>query len=190
MNRIEYLLEFWFGSAADENQKPRPIWFGKDPAFDHRIRSLFLGDYEQVAAGLLEAWKDSAAGCLALILLLDQFPRNMFRGTAQAFATDAAALCLARHALEHGIDQKLPSVRRMFIYLPFEHSESLEDQLCSERLFEQFRREPHMQSSIAYAIKHRQVIERFGRFPHRNIILGRASSAEEITFLSQAGSSF
>lgn len=190
MNRVEYILDFWFGSSSEENPKPRQIWFHKDPVFDRHIRTQFLGDYSKASAGELDHWQDSAAGCLALILLLDQFPRNMFRGSAQAFATDDSALRLAHHARERGFDQKLPPIKRMFIYLPFEHSENLEDQLHSVRLFEQFRSEPAMESTIVYAIKHGQIIERFGRFPHRNAILGRISTPEEEAFLSLPGASF
>jgi uncharacterized protein (DUF924 family) len=172
------LLEFWFKRAPKD-------WFAKNPAFDEEIRTRFLGLYEQGARGGLERWKDSARGCLALVVLLDQFPRNMFRDTPRAFAADPLALDAARHAVASGYDRDLRPAERMFLYLPFEHSESLADQ---ERCCELMK--PLGAEQLDWALKHREIIGRFGRFPHRNAILGRASTPEEIEFLKQPGSGF
>jgi uncharacterized protein (DUF924 family) len=149
-----------------------------------------MPDYTQAQAGNLDSWKNSPQSCLALILLLDQFPRHMFRGTPQAFATDWQALSAAQYAIAQGYDRELLPVQRWFIYLPFEHSENLDHQNQSVSLFEQLSDDPDSADTIQYAIRHRKVILRFGRFPHRNAILGRVSTAQEEEFLQQPGSSF
>jgi uncharacterized protein (DUF924 family) len=191
MSQAEKILDFWFGQPGQEIYgKPRQIWFAKKPEFDLEVRSRFLSDYEQAAAGNLDEWKDSPLSCLALILLLDQFPRNMFRGTAQAFATDWQALSTAQYAVAQAYDRKLLPVQRWFIYCPFEHSENLEHQNQAVALFGQLGDDPDSADTINYAIRHREVILRFGRFPHRNEILGRVSTPEEEEFLQQPGSSF
>jgi uncharacterized protein (DUF924 family) len=187
MSSIDEILDFWFAQGKEaEYAQRRRVWFRKDPSFDQAIRTRFRTDYEQAAAGKLNDWQESAQGCLALILLLDQFPRNMFRGEAQSFATDDQALKVAQYAIAQGFDQKLPPIRRMFIYLPFEHSENVEHQHQAVQWMQQLQ----IEDVTAYAIKHRAVIERFGRFPHRNKILGRLNTAEEEEFLQQPGSSF
>ena len=185
------VLAFWFGTADDPAfASPRKTWFGRDPAFDADIRDRFGDLYERAAAGEFDHWRDDAASCLALILLFDQFPRNMFRGTPKAFATDARALALARHAVARSYDRGMPPAHRTFFYLPFEHSESLADQHRAVALFEAVEPHPGREEGIRYAILHRDIIARFGRFPHRNPILGRDSTAEEIAFLQQPDSSF
>lgn len=191
MSQATKILEFWFGQPEQANYgKPRKIWFVKNPEFDREVRIQFLTNYEQAAAGKLNDWKNSPLSCLALILLLDQFPRNMFRGTVQAFATDSQALATAKYADAQGYDRDLLPVQRWFIYCPFEHSENLEDQDRAVTLFEQLSDDPDSAEAIDYAVRHREVILRFGRFPHRNAILGRASTPEEEEFLQQPGSSF
>lgn len=191
MSQAEKILDFWFGQPEQANYgKPRQIWFIKKPAFDLEVRTRFLTDYEQAAAGKLDDWKNSAQSCLALILLLDQFSRNMFRGTPQAFATDWQALSASQYAVSQGYDRDLLPVQRWFIYCPFEHSENLEHQNQAVALFEQLGDDPDSADAINYAIRHREVILRFGRFPHRNAILGRVSTPEEEEFLQQPGSSF
>src|SRR5687767_5027385 len=170
------VLDFWFG--AD-----RKAWFEKNPAFDAEIRGRFLPLYERAAAGELQAWREDPAGCLALVILLDQFPRNMFRGSARAFATDALAREAARTMVERGWDKRLSPDERTFVYLPFEHSEALEDQELAMRLFEG-------NPNFEWARKHWEIIRRFGRFPHRNAALGRESAPEEIAFLKEPGSNF
>lgn len=180
------VLGFWFGETLER----RKAWFTKDPAFDAEVRSRFLPLYEQAAAEQLAAWRESAASCLALIIVLDQFPRNMFRGTPRSFATDLQALRIAKGAIAQRFDQQLPPIQRFFFYLPLEHSENLDDQTESVRLSEKLRNIPGLADIYDYAIRHRDVIARFGRFPHRNSILDRSSTPEELEFLKQPGSSF
>lgn len=191
MERWQEILEFWFGSEQEADfGKPRKTWFRTNPAFDAEIRRRFLSDYELAAAGRLDSWRDSPASCLALIILLDQFPRNMFRATPGAFAADPLALSAAKHVVAQRYDLSLAPLQRMFAYLPFEHSENLEDQRRCVELMEPFAGDSHLGSFAEYARKHLEIIQRFGRFPHRNAILGRAGTAEEIEFLDRPGSSF
>ena len=191
MLQSEAILEFWFGKPDEVDYgKSRKVWFTKNPEFDDEVRSRFLNVHNQAAAGELNDWNATPQGCLALIILLDQFPRNMFRGQPQAFATDPQALAYARHAVTQGFDKELPKLQRWFVYLPFEHSENLADQRQCVELCEQLGDEPEMREAIDYAYRHLRVIERFGRFPHRNQILGRETTPEEAEFLKQPGSSF
>lgn len=185
------ILNFWFGHPSDPDYgKERKIWFKKDPVFDQEVKSRFLDAYHRAAIGQLDHWQTSAQGCLALILLLDQFPRNLFRGQPQAFATDDKALVVAKYAVSQGFDQQLLPVQRWFIYLPFEHSEEMADQRQALILFSSLETDPQSHSAIDYAHRHFEVIQRFGRFPHRNEILGRPSTPAEKEFLDTRGSSF
>jgi uncharacterized protein (DUF924 family) len=181
------VLQLRFGEPRGPRQKR---WFEKDPAFDAGISSRFLPLHEALARSEEEEWLEEPPQCLARILVLDQFPRNMFRGTARAFATDPLALQAARHALGRGYDHGLLPVERLFIYLPFEHSESLEDQERACELCRPLAAFPETDDAYRYAVAHRDIIARFGRFPHRNAILGRASTPEELEFLKQPGSGF
>ncbi|MGH2414142.1 MAG: DUF924 family protein [Microcystaceae cyanobacterium] len=191
MSQAAEILDFWFGSPNETDYgQPKSFWFSKKPEFDEELRIRFLTDYQKAASGYLDDWMDSPDSCLALILLLDQFPRNVFRDTPEAFATDWEALSAAQHAVAQGYDQKLLPVQRWFVYLPFEHSENLEHQRQAVRLFQQLDDNPDSASSIDYAVRHMQVIQHFGRFPHRNEILGRASTPEETEFLKHKGSFF
>lgn len=194
MATLEEVLQFWFSDPqSEEAQYPerRKVWFGKNPEFDQTIQRRFLTTYQQAASGELEAWKTTPEGCLALILLLDQFPRNLFRGRPQSFATDAQALDLALGAIAQNFDQALAPLQRIFIYLPLEHSENLDYQHQSVALFQQLTsNNPELADVFDYAVRHQTVIERFERFPHRNAILGRDSTAAELEFLTQPGSSF
>ena len=183
------VLLFWFGGPGEAG-KPQKRWFEKSDAFDRDVRGRFLPLYEQGASGALAGWKDASRDCLALIVLLDQFPRNMFRGTPRAFAADALALDAARHAVARGYDQGLLPVERLFAYLPFEHSEALDDQQRACELTRPLEAFAETADTYRYALAHRDIIRRFGRFPHRNAILGRASTPEELEFLKQPGSSF
>jgi uncharacterized protein (DUF924 family) len=183
------VLLFWFGPPA-ERGKPQERWFVKSAAFDREIRDRFLWLHEEAAAGRRSSWKENAAGCLALILLLDQFPRNMFRGTPRGFATDPLALEMARHAVAQAFDRAMLPVERMFVYLPFEHSEALADQVMACELSKPLDAYPETVDAYRYAVLHRDIIERFGRFPHRNALLGRPSTPEELEFLRRPGSSF
>ena len=191
MSRVNEILDFWFGHPDEVSYgKQRSFWFRKKPEEDQKIQAQFRNEYEQAIVGQLDYWKDSPRSCLALILLLDQFPRNMFRGTKRAFAADPQALSAAQHAVANGFDQELLTVQRWFIYLPFEHSENLEHQNQCVELFATLSNDPDSAATLDYALRHRSVIERFGRFPHRNEILGRATTPEEAEFLKQRGSSF
>ncbi|NJK39189.1 MAG: DUF924 domain-containing protein [Oscillatoriales cyanobacterium RM2_1_1] len=191
MVNAEAILSFWFGEPeSPEFDTARKVWFIKNPDFDGEIRDRFLLTYQQAAQGELTPWQTQPQTCLALILLLDQFPRNLFRGQPRAFATDVQALNIARFAVQQRFDQQFLPVQRAFFYLPFEHSESLADQVQCLELFGQLADFPEVASYIDYAERHYQVIQRFGRFPHRNSILGRVSTPEEIEFLQQPGSQF
>lgn len=183
------ILDFWFGQG-DEYGKSRKEWFQKSAAFDDEIRTLFLATYELGADGQLSHWKAEVRQCLALIVLLDQFPRNMFRGTARAFAADARARDATRHALASGFDNSMKPVERQFTYLPLEHSESLRDQEQCLELMQSLSVFPETADLHVWAEKHLVIIRRFGRFPHRNAALGRESTSEEIEFLKQPGSGF
>jgi uncharacterized protein (DUF924 family) len=175
------VLDFWFGPA----DTVRPEWFRKDAAFDAEIRTRFGADIEAALAGTLD-WPDTLEAKLARLLLLDQFTRNVFRDTPRAFAGDAQALALARRMVAEGDDQRVSRVRRAFVYLPFEHAEDPAAQREAMRLYQALGDA----ESLDWARKHFEIVERFGRFPHRNAVLGRASTPEEIEFLKQPGSRF
>ena len=183
------VLAFWFGEG-DEHGRKRVEWFKKDATFDDEIRRRFLPAYQLAAADRLSHWKDDVRACLALIIVLDQFSRNMFRGSARAFATDAMAREATRHALVQGFDRVLKPVERQFIYLPLEHSESLIDQEHCLQLMQQLSAFDETSDLHVWSEKHLVIIRRFDRFPHRNAALGRPSTAEEIEFLKQPGSGF
>jgi uncharacterized protein (DUF924 family) len=174
----EEVLSFWFG-------KHRQEWFAKNPVFDAEIRARFLALHDAAAQGGFAHWADKPRSCLALVIVLDQFPRNMFRGEARAFATDALARAAARVILERGWNQQMTQAEQLFAYLPFEHSESLADQDLSCELMKDFDAE-----QLRYALRHREIIQRFGRFPHRNSLLGRESTAAELEFMKLPGSGF
>lgn len=185
------VLDFWFGAPdSPQHGRARAEWFRKSDAFDAAIRTRFAATYEAAVRGDLAHWRAQPLSALALVIVLDQFPRNMFRGAARAFAADSLALDVARHMVAHAYDQTLKPVERHFVYLPFEHAEDLAMQHESVRLFETLRDDPHSAEALDYAYRHRDIIERFGRFPHRNVILGRPSTSEELKFLQQPGSSF
>lgn len=177
------VLSFWFGQH-------RKRWFEKNPAFDEEIRFRFLTLYEKTLQGNAEAWKQDPRSCLALVILFDQFPRNMFRGTARAFAADHLAREAADLILDKRWDQAMAPDERLFAYLPFEHSESLADQERCLALMREIARYPETTDMPKWAEAHLAIIRRFGRFPHRNAALGRASTPEELEFLAQPGSSF
>jgi uncharacterized protein (DUF924 family) len=186
---VSEVLEFWFGRGADYGRRHKR-WFEKDPAFDEQIRDRFSSLLDGMLSGKHREWLAEPHACLARIVALDQFPRQIHRGSARAFAADALALEAARHAVAQRYDVGLLPVERLFIYLPFEHSESLADQ---ERACERMRPLadfPETDDALRYAEAHRAIVARFGRFPHRNAALGRPSTAEELQFLKQPGSAF
>ncbi|HKH10832.1 MAG TPA: DUF924 family protein [Rubrobacter sp.] len=185
------VLAFWFGREGEPGYGEfRSEWFQKDEAFDRAVADRFGILHGRAAAGELDAWRDEAEGCLALVIVLDQFPRNMFRGDARTHATDGQALDAAKHAIERALDRELPTFQRMFLYMPFMHAENVEDQRRAVELFEGLAAEPGGPDVVEYAVGHRKIVERFGRFPHRNAILGRETTPEEAEFLTQPGSSF
>lgn len=199
MESPETLCEFWFGSSQDDlevAQQRSQLWWSKNPDVDTEIEARFSSYLPKVANGELEAWQQTSLGTLALILLTDQFPRNMYRGTAQAFAYDAIARALCKQGIKDSTDQSLRPIQRVFFYLPLEHSESLADQEHCLQLFQRLvaecepRLKPQIAHYIDFAIRHRDIIERFGRFPHRNTILNRDSTPAETEFLKTPGSSF
>ena len=191
MSAPEEILDFWFGREGEEGYGEfREAWFAKDPEFDREIRNRFETVYKEAASGELDSWKEEAQSCLALIIVLDQFPRNMFRGDARMYATDEKALEAARYAVEHAFDRELPLFQRGFVYMPFMHSENLEDQRLSVELFRGLAGEPGTTDATPFAVRHMEIVERFGRFPHRNEILGRQTTPEEAEFLKEPDSSF
>lgn len=171
------VLDFWFVETS-------PVqWFQVSADFDDLLRERFLTVYHYAVNGLFESWTQNADSALALILLFDQFPRNMFRGTARAYATDAQARAAATKAMEHGFDQIHPPLRRPFFYLPFEHSEDIDDQNYAVELFRKMEGDNPL--GLHYALRYRDVIARFGRFPHRNTVLGRPSTPDEEKYLME-----
>jgi uncharacterized protein (DUF924 family) len=196
------IFDFWFvptdGQAADAK---RPQWFKKDDAFDREIANRFGAQLDQALAGGLHEWDaEGPTSALARIVLLDQFSRNVYRGTPKAFAGDAQALQAALNMVDAGLDLMLPPLQRAFVYMPFEHAENMAMQEQAVALFTRMDNDERgtasagtskgIASMLDFAQRHREIIRRFGRFPHRNAILGRASTPEEIAFLQQPGSGF
>ena len=199
MERLERVLDFWFGSAENDvevSAEKSALWFGKNNDFDRKIEQRFGTLVSEASSGSLNASVNSPRSRLAVIILLDQFSRNIYRGRPQSFASDPLALQFAQDGLKKADDQKLRPIERVFFYLPFEHSEDLEMQNRSVELFSTLvrdgpdTREKVFSGFLDYAVRHRDIILRFGRFPHRNETLGRTSTAEELAFLTQPGSSF
>jgi uncharacterized protein (DUF924 family) len=193
------LLEFWFGRDPDDAAVAKAkaeLWWGHQPGIDEELQRRFGTAASAAAVDVLDHWTGSPRGRLVLILLLDQIPRAIYRGRPEAFASDFKAREIAEQGLESGADQLLRPIERLFFYLPFEHSEELADQERSVALYRQLVAEvpeDHRETFaefVDYAVRHRDVIARFGRFPHRNQVLGRQSNPEELEFLEQPGSSF
>jgi uncharacterized protein (DUF924 family) len=177
MGEMREILDFWFAEDT------RPLWFAPTPDFDRAIRERCGQASARAAAGELTGWEDSPEGCVTLCLLLDQMPRHIFRGTPRAFATDDKAVAVAERAVSRGFDQGLSSSYKTFLYMPFMHSERLADQLRAVALFDS----AGLGEARDYAKDHLSIIRRFGRFPHRNAILGRSSTPEELELLAQHG---
>jgi uncharacterized protein (DUF924 family) len=171
------VLTFWFAPTV------RPLWFAATPDFDEALRARFLATYRAAAAGRLTDWETTAEGALALVIVLDQFPLNRFRGQSERFATEAAARAVADRAIARGFDRAVPPIQRQFLYLPFMHGEALADQDRAVRLYQQ----PGLEEGLRFARHHRDLMVRFGRFPHRNAILGRISTPEERAYLASPG---
>jgi len=196
---MDTILRFWFGTETDDAvvaEQRGQLWWKKSPETDAEIRNRFAGVLDEAVNGRCEQWLEDARGRLAVIILADQFSRNMYRDTPRAFASDNLALSWCKEGLAAGADRDLRPIERVFFYLPLEHSESLDDQDRSVALFAELADSvPDAQGKLFdgyldYAARHREIVQRFGRFPHRNAILGRVSTAEELAFLKQPGSSF
>ncbi|MFN3230838.1 MAG: DUF924 family protein [Alphaproteobacteria bacterium] len=191
MHKIEDVLDFWF--TPDSLPQPdgsggegRDVWFNADPAFDREIIDRFSGVYDAAASGRLADWTRTAQGTVALVIVLDQFPRNMFRESPRAFETDPMALDVAEAAIARGLDRDIPKLMRLFLYMPFQHAEDIAVQQRSMRLHEGLDDE----WLLGFARWHHDVIKRFGRFPHRNAVLGRQTTLEEREFLESGDSLF
>lgn len=176
----DQIITFWFEEIDSK------FWFRKDEKFDQNLRERFFETLRCAAVSELYHWRTSAEGRLAEVIVLDQFSRNLYRNSASAFANDPLALALAQEAVAQGLDKELPTSRRTFLYMPYMHSESLKIHDVALELFTELGQE----KNLDYQIRHREIIERFGRYPHRNVVLGRESTAEELAFLEQPGSSF
>jgi uncharacterized protein (DUF924 family) len=187
--RFQEVLGFWFG-PPDARGNSRPEWFRKDEKLDAEIWRRFGALHAAAALGELETWRGEPESMLALVVILDQFSRNLYRGDARSFAQDGHALACARDAIARGDDLKLVPVERQFLYMPFEHSEDLADQDRAVELMTALEAFDATRGLVQWAERHRVIIRRFGRFPHRNALLGRASTAEETEFLKQPGSGF
>lgn len=170
----EDILAFWYTPPLPQH------WFAATPELDTEIRERFSALWAQAATGALDNWQTTPQGCLALCIVLDQFPLNMFRGKARSFATEQQAVAVTKHAVARGFDAVLPVEQRGFLYMPLMHSEHLADQDESVRLFES----AGLEANASFARHHREIVRRFGRFPHRNAVLGRESTAEELAYLA------
>ena len=192
------VLDIWFKDddtgSMELPQSKR--WFMGGKALDQRLISDFTEAVDKAANGALDHWQDDAQCALALVVMLDQFNRNMYRGTAQAFAHDAKALSISRHCVNNALDESLPVTQRVFLYLPFEHDETAQSQQESIRLFTQLHNSapPSLQDfskrALGSAMEHKRIVDQFGRYPHRNACLGRTSTPEELAWLNSSGSRF
>lgn len=195
-DKQERILEFWFGDDSLHEVDNMDRWFTRNTNFDREIESLFADEMKAAGEGAFDDWAKTPRGALALILLIDQFPRNVYRDDARAFAQDERARRVAEMAIDRGLDQKLNPIERCFMYLPLEHSEDPIAQNRSVGLFTELlevastEEKEALTEALQYAIRHKEIIERFGRFPHRNEVLGRDSTKEETAFLKTPNSSF
>jgi uncharacterized protein (DUF924 family) len=170
----QQIIDFWFSDAT------RKLWFNSTPEFDRELCGRYQDTWERARRGELDHWMQTAEGCLALVIILDQFPLNMFRGSAQSFASEAQSRDVAAVAIEQGFDKTLPAEQQSFLYMPYMHSETLEDQELALKYFDQ----PGLESNLRFAHHHHAIVEKYGRFPHRNAVLGRTSTDAEIEYLN------
>ncbi|HVK60091.1 MAG TPA: DUF924 family protein [Bdellovibrionales bacterium] len=190
------ILDFWFGDDVLKPLSHQSLWFSKRAGVDDLIRSNFSGMLDEAAAGGFDDWVKTPRGALALVILLDQFPRNIYRGTDQAFAYDDDARRIAEIAIANGFDKELLTIERCFLYLPLEHSEDIVAQNRAVDLYQDLAANTHgseaaaVKEALSYAIRHRDIIAKYGRFPHRNELIGRDSTKEEKEFLKRPQSSF
>lgn len=196
---VDEILSFWFADSVNDKQsreQQAKLWWAKDPNFDRQIEKRFLRAVQRASNSELGEWDKTPSGLMAKILLLDQLTRNIYRNTPQAFEHDAQALRLAQQGISQSFDRQLPAIYRGFFYLPFEHAEDMAMQKRSLELFGELLQEAdladkeYFKKLYNYALAHHRIIERFGRYPHRNAILGRDSTADEKRFLEEPGSSF
>ena len=173
----EEIINYWY------SERVQPLWFNSTPEFDAELKERFEPLVKSAAQGELSNWLESPEGCLALVIVLDQFPLNIYRGKPESFSTEKQAVNIARHAVERGYDKKLPSSQLAFLYMPFMHSESMADQDLSVQLFTS----AGLKDNAKFAEHHRDIVRRFGRFPHRNKILGRQNSQDELEYLNSKG---
>ncbi|MCS5711073.1 DUF924 family protein [Candidatus Berkiella aquae] len=199
LEKVNEILHFWFGTDKNNYLANAACWWKKDPAYDQEINERFSQVHQYAVSGRLNEWINQPQSCLAYIILVDQFSRNMYRETPLAFAYDNLALAAFEHGKEQKLDKDLPLVQRLFFYMPLEHSEDIQHQKLCLALMKQLEQEARelapnylslMEQSFDYAQKHYDVIQQFGRFPHRNAILNRESTQEELVFLSLPNSSF
>jgi uncharacterized protein (DUF924 family) len=196
MNPPEEVLRFWLGDDPKNPLRNSALWWKNDPAFDREIREKFEEDLKRGVKGEYEAWKGTPHGCLAYVILFDQFSRNIYRETPQAFAQDALGLAACLEGIKRGFDRQLLPLGRSFFYMPLQHSEDPQIQRRSVEVFRRLAEEAPedlkkaLGENFQYALRHAEIVVRFGRFPHRNRILGRSSTQEEIEFLKTPGSSF
>jgi uncharacterized protein (DUF924 family) len=184
------VIDFWFGApGSKEREAPRALWFDRDDAFDAQCRERFGAAWEAASRGELDHWAATAEGAAALVVLLDQIPRNVFRNDPRTFATDERALAVARDAIDRGLDRELPPLQRWFLYMPHMHAEDLAAQDRGVELFEALQQALPIDVAT-YARRHRDAIARFGRFPHRNAVLGRESTADELVYLKDKPGGF
>lgn len=191
--RALQILEFWLGPAADRADPDAALkrrWYSKSAALDDELRREFGADLERAARGELDRWAATPRGVLALVVLLDQWTRNIHRDSSRMFENDPKALAFARGAVDRGLDRQLAACERQFLYMPFMHAESLADQVRSLELFEGLARDAPGSDVRAFARSHHAIVARFGRFPHRNALLDRVSSEAETAFLAEPNSSF
>lgn len=196
MERHQAVLEFWFGKSAADYATQKPKWFKQDDSYDEEIREKFGKDLEQAIEGQLDSWAGDPKSLLALIILFDQFSRNLYRGSGKAFAQDEKSAALVQLGVEKGFDKEFDLYQKWFFYMPLMHSEKLESQDLAIKKYEELvatapeNEKSTFEGVLDYSHRHRDIIVRFGRFPHRNERVGRESTPEEIEFLKQPGSSF
>jgi uncharacterized protein (DUF924 family) len=196
MNRALQILSFWFGDDPNDPLMNSKTWWEKNPHFDKKIKIRFEEDLNRAVDEEYDSWKESPHECLAYIILLDQFSRNIYRNTPRAFTQDPLALAACVEGINKGFDRHLTPIQRSFFYMPLMHSEDLKLQQYSIQNFRKLAEEApedlkkNLENSYQYALKHYEIVKRFGHFPHRNAILGRPSTTEEIEFLKQPGASF
>ena len=195
MTTPDEILEFWFGPSDDPFERSE-AWWTADPAFDDEIRERFEEDVERAVAGKLDEWRETPKGAVAFVILVDQFSRNIYRDTAGMFANDGLALEAALEAIDRGFDEELEPIERQFLYMPLMHAEDPQIHERSLELFDRLREEAPAEqregfdNAYEFAVKHAEIIDEFGRYPHRNEVLGRESTEEEAAFLEEKGRGF